>query len=98
MARAMCCDRCGEFFKYDEKVFSNRKYRLIDHDKRNGSMYIDGEYIDICDKCYEKFKQFMENKDFLYPNEIKNAVDVLEHGDGTVIYSDGTVEQVIKED
>ena len=68
MARAMCCDRCGEFFKFDDETYSDRKYKLLDHTKR-GSCMLNGDWVDLCDKCYEKLEQFMDNKDFLYPDE-----------------------------
>ena len=94
MARAMCCDRCGEFFKFDDEKMYDRKYRLLDRSIKGHAM-VKGDwagFVDICDKCYEKLEQFMDNKDFLCPDEY------LEHGDGTVVYPNGKVEKVIKED
>lgn len=64
MARAMCCDRCGEFFKFDDDTYCGRKYKLLDHTKR-GSCMLNGDWVDLCDKCYEKLEQFMDNKDLL---------------------------------
>lgn len=61
MAKAICCDRCGEHFKVDK----DKRYDIIAIEKASlDPCYgtIEEKYFDLCPDCASKLKKFMEGE------------------------------------
>ena len=52
--KGFCCDRCGKFSK--QISLKRRGIKIYASDENKW-----GSVIDICEKCYEEFRDFMQN-------------------------------------
>ena len=64
MAKALCCDRCGKYYKYIGEKFPNLIPRTYD--------IVTDRTLDICDDCYEAFMEWW-NKPTM--NQLKLSKD-----------------------
>lgn len=73
MAKALKCDRCGQFYDLIKAV---RKYQIHDMDEKNFN-----KTVDLCPDCYEKLLIFLNGAVFskemvgtgeLYPGEFES--------------------------
>ena len=52
MAKALKCDRCGQFY---DLLTEPRDYKIRDFTE----LYKNEKYVDLCPDCYEKFCDFL---------------------------------------
>ena len=66
MAKALKCDRCGQFYDYIKCL---RRYQIRDTEKEK----LDKTIIDLCPDCYAKLLRFLDLFDNLeYPGEFES--------------------------
>lgn len=73
MAKALKCDRCGQFY---DLLTEPRNYRIRDFSE----LYKYEKYVDICPDCYETFVKWLTGKreqeevgtGELYPGEFES--------------------------
>lgn len=53
MAKALKCDRCGQFY---DLLTASRNYRII----LSTEEYKHEKYVDLCPDCYEKLCDFLD--------------------------------------
>lgn len=73
MAKALKCDRCGQFYDLFKEI---REYRIMNFSES----HMNEKYVDLCPDCYETFVKWLTGKreyeevgtGELYPGEFES--------------------------